>query len=141
MLHSRRNFLKQINFLNKTQFFYCFCCFLAKFPRDFGENFGQGCQKCIVHVNGNIFFPITKLIANLYLEMEARVSKFWDFSDFSQPIFSKMHSRCPEESFEDQSALIQVVFFHGCFWKLGEKVLELGFAFDREGRQKSILYA
>ena len=54
---------------------------------------------------------------------------------------SKLHSTCPEDFFEDQSFLLQVVFLHACFRNSGEKISELWITFDLKGRQKSILYA
>ena len=38
----------------EEQFIYCFCWFLAKVPRDYGENFGQKCQNCFTHVDGKL---------------------------------------------------------------------------------------
>ena len=51
-----RNFLKQNIFSDAEQFFYWFCCFLPKIPRDYGENFGQGYQNFFTHVDGKFLW-------------------------------------------------------------------------------------
>ena len=52
ILRAWRKFLKHNNFFDEKLCSLCFCCFSAKVPRNFGENFAQGYQNCFLHVDG-----------------------------------------------------------------------------------------
>ena len=57
-LHSTwpEEFLEAKQFFQQDCVFFVFAVFVVNVPRDFGENFGQVCQSCFIHVDGKFLW-------------------------------------------------------------------------------------